>query len=111
MAHKGGSFLNGQFHVINHDPSGYPFQRWINEIPNEALIYYTFLFNAERILVTSPKALAEVLVHKNYDFIKPKQMVEGLGRILGVGLLLAEGDEHKVSYLTKKPKLERSDDE
>lgn len=38
-------------------------------------------------------------------------MVQGLGRILGIGILLAEGDEHKVSYLTQKPKLERSDDE
>lgn len=81
---------------------GFPFQIWINETPNEGLIYYRFLFNAERIIVASPKGLAEVLVHKNYDFIKPKQMVEGVGRILGIGLLLAEGDEHKVNYCTPK---------
>lgn len=68
----------------------------MNEIPNEGLIYYRFLFNSERVLVTSPKALAEVLVHNNYDFVKPKKLVEGVGRILGVGVLLAEGDEHKV---------------
>lgn len=96
MALKGGSFLHGHFHVIHGDPSGYPFQRWINEIPNEGLIYYRFIFNAERVLVTSPKGLAEVLVHNNYDFVKPKQLVEGIGRILGIGVLLAEGDEHKV---------------
>ena len=46
--------------------------------------------------MTSPKTLAEVLVHKNYDFIKPKLLVGGVRRILGVGVLLAEGDEHKV---------------
>lgn len=96
MALKGGSFLNGHFHVIHGDPSGYPFQRWINEIPNEGLIYYRFVLNSERVLVTSPKGLAEVLVHNNYEFVKPKQLVEGVGRILGVGVLLAEGDEHKV---------------
>lgn len=79
--------------------------RWINEIPNQGLIYYTFLFNAERIFVTSPKALAEVLVHKSYDFIKPKAVVGGFRRILGVGVLLAEGDEHKVSILHKDQNL------
>ena len=45
---------------------------------------------------TSPKALAEVLVQKNYEFIKPQRLRDGLGRLLGVGILLAEGDEHKV---------------
>ena len=46
--------------------------------------------------MTSPKALGEVLVQKNYDFIKPAQVRHGLGRLLGVGVLLAEGEEHKV---------------
>ena len=73
---------------------------WINSVPNDGLIYYTHLFNAERLLVTKPKALAEVLVHKNYDFIKPPQIREGLSRILGgYGVLLAEGEDHKVSYM------------
>ena len=53
------------------------------------------IFNQERILVTSPKALAEVLVTKNYDFVKPGLFRQGLARILGVGILLAEGEEHK----------------
>lgn len=45
---------------------------------------------------TTPKALGEVLVQKSYDFIKPRQLREGLARVLGVGVLLAEGEEHKV---------------
>ena len=71
-------------------------RKWINEVPNEGLIYYNFIFNAERLLITSPKGLGEVLVQKNYDFIKPTGIRDGLGRLLGVGLLLAEGEEHKV---------------
>lgn len=59
------------------------------------MIRYLALLNQERILVTSPKAIAEVLVTKSYDFIKPSTLRTGLGRILGVGVLLAEGDEHK----------------
>lgn len=65
-------------------------------MPNEGVIYYRWLFNEPRVMVTSPKALAEVLVQRNYDFVKPGRVREGIGRILGVGILLAEGDEHKV---------------
>ncbi|KAL8824166.1 MAG: hypothetical protein Q9191_005249 [Dirinaria sp. TL-2023a] len=44
---------------------------------------------------TSPKALAEVLSQKSYDFIKPRSVRQSIARLLGVGVLLAEGDEHK----------------
>jgi len=54
------------------------------------------MFNVERLFITSPKALAEVLTTNSYTFIKPKQFRSGLGRILGIGILLAEGEEHKV---------------
>lgn len=64
-------------------------------MPHNGVIRYLGLLNQERLLVCSPRALAEVLVTKNYDFIKPPMMRFGLGRILGIGVLLAEGDEHK----------------
>lgn len=80
------------------EPSGKPQQKWINEIPNDGLIRYTSLFNVERLLVTKPKALSEVLVQKNYDFVKPDQVRLGLGRLLGNAILLAEGEEHKVRH-------------
>lgn len=53
------------------------------------------MLNSERLLILSPKALSEVLTTKCYDFEKPKQVVRGLGRVLGIGVLLAEGEEHK----------------
>lgn len=87
----------GQFAAIRGEPTGSPQQRWINQIPNEGLIRYLNIFNEERLLVTSPKALAEVLVTKNYDFAKPSMLRHGLARLLGVGVLLAEGEEHKVT--------------
>jgi hypothetical protein len=71
-------------------------QRWVSTIPNDGIIRYSHFFNKDRILVTSPKALSEVLTTKSYEFIKPAQMREGLGQLLGVGVLLAEGDEHRV---------------
>lgn len=51
--------------------------------------------NRERIMPTSAKALAEVLTTKSYIFPKPKGLAASIGRLLGIGILLAEGDEHK----------------
>lgn len=52
--------------------------------------------NVERVMVIGPKALSEVLVSKVYDFPKSESLRIKLLRFTGNGLLLAEGDEHKV---------------
>lgn len=65
------------------------------KIPNNGIIRYLGMFNKERLFITSPKALSEVLTTKSYDYKKPIQVVAGIGRVLGVGILLAEGDEHR----------------
>ena len=74
-----------------------PMEEWINTIPNDGIIRYLGLFNSEYVLICSPKILGEVLVRKSYDFIKPMHVRQTLLRILGKGILLAEGEEHKVS--------------
>ncbi|KAF2472405.1 cytochrome P450 [Lindgomyces ingoldianus] len=89
------NFLLGHFSRIFKDPTGEPQRDWIDTVPNDGVLYYRFLFNEPRVLITNPKALAEVLVQRNYEFIKPQRIRESLGRLLGVGILLAEGDEHK----------------
>ncbi|KAI4135313.1 MAG: hypothetical protein LQ347_000766 [Umbilicaria vellea] len=99
----GASFFNGHFGRISKEPTGIPQQEWINQLPNDGLIRYTALFNSERLLITTPKALGEVLVQKNYEFIKPAQVRNGLGRLLGVGVLLAEGEEHKLQRKNLMP--------
>ena len=68
----------------------------MEEIPNDGIIRYLDIFNIERLAVVSPAALAEVLVHRCYDFEKPSQIRKGISRILGMGLFLAEGNVHKV---------------
>ncbi|KAK4229991.1 cytochrome P450 4V2 [Podospora fimiseda] len=92
---KPGSFFMGNFIEIRQHPTGVPHRKWINSIPNNGIIRYLSLFNFERLLITSPEALREVLTTKNYEFQKPSNMRFNLGRILGVGVLLAEGEEHK----------------
>ena len=95
--------MGGHSAQIIRDPTGIPMRRWINSVPNDGLIRYNYYFNAERIFITKPKALAEVLVTKSYDFQKPNEARQVLGRLLGVGVLLAEGEEHKV-YQHQKSK-------
>ncbi|KAL9585650.1 MAG: hypothetical protein Q9212_001387 [Teloschistes hypoglaucus] len=92
---KGATWYNGHAAPIIREPSAAPMARWVDEVPNDGLIYYRFIFNADRILVASPKAIGEVLVQKSYDFVKPSFLRTSIAQILGVGILLAEGDEHK----------------
>lgn len=89
------SLLLGQFSSIIKEPTGYPHREWMEEIENDGLIYYRGLFNMERVMVTTPKALSEAVTLKSYDLIKPPTLTKGLARILGYGILLTEGQEHK----------------
>jgi cytochrome P450 len=99
----GGSRFHGHWGTTVAEPSGIPQRRWASEIPNDGLIRYLHLWNKERVLVTSPKALAEVLTTKSYEFVKPALLAQGIGRILGIGLLLAEGDDHKMQRKNLSP--------
>ncbi|RYP68909.1 hypothetical protein DL770_008367 [Monosporascus sp. CRB-9-2] len=92
---SGNSFLFGQLHRIRKEPTGIPHREWAKTIPNDGLIRYLGPFNQERLLVTNAKTLSEVLVTRSYDFVKPADVQHTLSRILGVGILVAEGDEHR----------------
>ena len=92
---QGGSFFNGHFSEITRRETGYPMRDWLNNVPNEGLIRYHYFGNTERVLLASPKAIGEVLVSKNYEFVKPALARKTLGQLLGIGVLLAEGDEHR----------------
>ncbi|KAI1190005.1 cytochrome P450 [Nemania serpens] len=100
---SGGSWFNGHFKRIVAEPSGMPMKEWVSTVPNDGVMRYLGFGNAERVFVTGPKALSEVLVTKNYHFEKPGMVRHSIGRILGVGVLLAEGDEHKIQRKNLMP--------
>lgn len=75
----------------------------INTIPNDGIIRYLGMLNSERIIVTTPKGLSEVLTTQNYEFKKPSHVAKTIGRLLGIGILLAEGDEHKTQRRNLMP--------
>jgi hypothetical protein len=70
---------------------------WVRTVPNDGLIRIYLKGVRERLLVTSPQALGEILVTKASHFAKPAFVRQRLHYVTGNGLLLAEGDEHKVS--------------
>jgi len=95
-------FLLGHTKNILREPTGWPMRKWIADVPNNGFIRYSMWFR-RRLLLTTPATLSEVLVTKNYDFVKPGNIVKTLGRILGIGILFAEGDEHKMQRKNLSP--------
>lgn len=57
------SFFSGQTKKVFRETSGRPMRYWIENVKNDGLIKYAVWFR-ERVLVTNPKTLAEVLVTK-----------------------------------------------
>ncbi|KAK8115464.1 hypothetical protein PG984_011966 [Apiospora sp. TS-2023a] len=49
----------------------------------------------DRVLVVSTPIVAELLVQKPYDFIKPPNISNFMRSFLGDGLIIVEGDRHK----------------
>ncbi|KAL1652241.1 hypothetical protein SLS58_000368 [Diplodia intermedia] len=76
-------------------PPGSEILNWVKTIPNDGLIRFRGFFNVDRIVPTHPRTIADVLVHNSYDFVKPTPLRSFLRRILGDGLIIVEGDEHR----------------
>lgn len=67
----------------------------MREVPNEGLITYRSMFHRDRVLVTSPKAISEILVRDTYSYEKPAEERAVISRFLGNGLTIVEGNVHK----------------
>lgn len=66
-------------------------------MPNNGLIRYYVALSNERILVTTTRALSDVLSHNSNDFGKSNLSKFAIKRFTGNGLGFLEGNEHKVS--------------
>jgi cytochrome P450 len=67
----------------------------MNEIPNDCIVRIAGLLNHDWLLLTEASSLSEVLVHKAYDWQKPSSIRGLLRVVLGDGLVVVKGDEHK----------------
>jgi hypothetical protein len=86
----------GQYFPISRARDGELQRQWIENIPNDGLIYYPGALNAARVMITCEKGSAEVLVQRPYDFPKSTLLRDIVGEVIGLGLVFAEGQQHKV---------------
>ena len=95
--------LLGQHTSPYTKPLGSTYLKWILSTPNQGLITYRSILNQDRLLVTSPKAIAEVLVHNTYAYTKHPSERSVIQRFLGNGLTISEGEEHRFQRKAMTP--------
>ncbi|KAM0548806.1 hypothetical protein ACHAPJ_009662 [Fusarium lateritium] len=79
--------------VVRDKPAGDLFLELAQQYPGQDLIMLNSL--RDQICIMNPQLLADLLVHNCYDFAKPKRISSFLRHILGDGLIIVEGDQHK----------------
>lgn len=57
----------------------------------------------DKLLVTSMAVVGELLVRRSYDFMKPKNVRNFLRQFLGDGLIVIEGDRHRLLRKNSQP--------
>lgn len=91
---KGASFWNGFFTTIFTNGTAEVERVWMREIPNDGFIYYRSLLNQQRVILTRPEGLKEVMT-RTYEFVKPPPILGLAEKLLGLGLVLSERDQHR----------------
>ncbi|RGB26998.1 cytochrome P450 [Rhizophagus diaphanus] len=70
-----------------------PFLKWIQKYGKIVKLYG--IFNRPTIVIADTKIIQDITLNHVYDFIKPPEMWNDFILIIGRGLVLAEGEEHK----------------
>ncbi|KAH7187673.1 cytochrome P450 [Fusarium oxysporum] len=79
--------------IVKDKPAGDLFLELAKQYPEEDLI--TLNSFRDQICIMNPQLLADLLVYNCYNFAKPKRISLFLRHILGDGLIIVEGDQHK----------------
>ncbi|KAF9031343.1 cytochrome P450 [Hymenopellis radicata] len=89
---KASSWLYGNFREIIKADNSVMHEKWISEY-GRTLTYKGFLCRS-RLMTADTKAINHIL-NNAYDYPKPDITRFGLGRIVGQGILVVEGNQHK----------------
>ncbi|KAH4004636.1 hypothetical protein HBH98_034170 [Parastagonospora nodorum] len=85
-------------HALNQFRANGPYElylSWSRQWPTAPFIRYISFANTETLLVNSLRAHQEVLSTKCYSFVKPPFFARIVGEVTGMGLVFAEGEDHK----------------
>src|SRR5215469_11919433 len=80
---------------MGRKPPGSHYLEWSMDTPNNGILLLRSFFHTNRLLLTKPNALADILVANAYDFQKPKRIRNFFRHVLGDGLIVVEGESHK----------------
>jgi cytochrome P450 len=78
-----------------NEPNADQLAKWAHEINNEGFIRYYGILNVQKVLVTDPNIVHEILVKRPYSFIKPPPISKIIRSLLGNGIVVTEGDAHQ----------------
>ncbi|KAK4705271.1 hypothetical protein P7C70_g937, partial [Phenoliferia sp. Uapishka_3] len=70
-------------------------REWAEKYGKGGVVRFRGFFGEDQIFFTDPAALTHILVANSYEYPKPQAMRGELGRILGKGILFAEGEDHR----------------
>jgi cytochrome P450 len=84
--------LWGHVYTLVTEECGLPQRHWHKELG--PIVRYFLPLGAERISIAGDDALRHVLHRNPYNYPKPMRVRKWMGRVLGNGVLLAEGSEH-----------------
>lgn len=92
---KNGNPFYGHGNIVFKRPAGEEFLKFMNTVPNNGIISIPGFFGAHWLMVSDLRSVAEVLSHKSYDFEKISVLRDFLRIVIGNGLIVVEGEEHK----------------
>ncbi|KAH8692250.1 putative cytochrome P450 monooxygenase [Talaromyces proteolyticus] len=92
-----------QLHILMDSPRGQLPLKWMRTIPNNGLIRFRDIFRHSHLIATNHQALLDIMSTNTYDFEKPWKAREFLARIIGFGLILSEGNAHRVQRKALTP--------
>jgi hypothetical protein len=89
------SFLFGNVQRILDEQPGIAHLEWTAKYGG--VVKYRGAFGEDRLMFTDPVALNHILNAQSYNYPKPNEVRGSLARILGRGVLFAEGEARKPS--------------
>jgi cytochrome P450 len=69
---------------------------FMDTVPHEHFFRVLDVFNREVVILTDPKAIAQLFQADSYDYVKSANGKKIIEAVLGNGLINAEGQDHKV---------------
>ncbi|KAE8392333.1 cytochrome P450 [Aspergillus alliaceus] len=91
---EGRSWWNGYARQAYASMRGSAIANWQTTLSHHGVFRYLGLFNSERLVVTAPEAVMEVL-RRIDEFIQPELLSLLASPVIGRGLVLLNGEEHK----------------